>query len=215
MAPWKSSWPANVWIGTSVENGAWAQRRLPILSEIPAVVRFVSAEPLLESFSVADYSVDWLIAGGESGRGHRTLDPSHIRALRDDCQRNDVAFFFKQWGGRTPKQQGRELDALDNNVRLTAESRGLAITSFYLDMVAKGREMAPHTRYGKELPVEFERNWQGLGSLEMDDITPDVIQFFPQFGNQPVAIALSIWCEHAVDAFHRACSAYQLDYLLY
>ena len=110
MVPWGSNWPANVWIGTSVESEAWAKRRLPILSQIPAVVRFVSAEPLLESFSVANYSIDWLIAGGESGRGYRELDSNHVRMLRDDCQRHDVAFFFKQWGGRTPKQNGRELD---------------------------------------------------------------------------------------------------------
>lgn len=110
MAPWSSHWPANVWVGTSVENEAWAHRRLPILSQIPAAVRFVSAEPLLESFSLANYSVDWLIAGGESGREHRTLNPNHVRTMRDECELYNVAFFFKQWGGRTPKQQGRELD---------------------------------------------------------------------------------------------------------
>lgn len=105
--------------------------------------------------------------------------------------------------------------ALDQSVRISAESRGLAIASFYLDMGTKGRELAPTPTHGNTLPVDFERNWQGLGRLEMEDITPDVIEFFPQFGNQPVAIAISIWCEHAVDAFHRACSAYRLPYFLY
>lgn len=81
-----------------------------MLSEIPAVVRFVSAEPLLSDFSIKGFKVDWVIAGGESGIGFRTLQPEHVRSLRDQCQRHDVAFFFKQWGGRTPKIAGRELD---------------------------------------------------------------------------------------------------------
>lgn len=110
LAPWKDRWPHNVWVGTSVENEEWARRRLPVLSEVPAVVRFVSAEPLLGAFSLADYSVDWLITGGESGNGFRKLDIEHVRSLRDQCQARGTAFFFKQWGGRTPKVAGRELD---------------------------------------------------------------------------------------------------------
>lgn len=110
LAPWKNAWPHNVWIGTSVENEEWARRRLPVLSEVPAVVRFVSAEPLLEDFSLADYAIDWLIAGGESGKGFRELNPSHVRSLRDQCRTRSISFFFKQWGGRTPKSSGRALD---------------------------------------------------------------------------------------------------------
>ena len=52
----------------------------------------------------------WLIAGGESGPNHRPLDPEWVRELRDECREQGVAFFFKQWGGRTPKSNGRELD---------------------------------------------------------------------------------------------------------
>ncbi|WP_337587615.1 DUF5131 family protein [Actinopolymorpha alba] len=52
----------------------------------------------------------WLIAGGESGPNHRPLDPDWVRELRDACREQSVAFFFKQWGGRTPKSKGRELD---------------------------------------------------------------------------------------------------------
>lgn len=110
LAPWKDVWPHNVWVGTSVENEEWARRRLPILSEVPAVVRFVSAEPLLDGFDLADYKVDWLIAGGESGQGFRSLDADHVRHLRDQCTARGIPFFFKQWGGRTPKAGGRELD---------------------------------------------------------------------------------------------------------
>jgi protein gp37 len=110
MVPWGDRWPKNVWIGTSVENKEWAERRLPVISRIPAVVRFVSAEPLLGDFSLHDYPVDWVIAGGESGNGFRELNPAHARSLRDQCQALGKRFFFKQWGGRTPKANGRELD---------------------------------------------------------------------------------------------------------
>lgn len=110
LAPWQHAWPHNVWVGTSVEDNEWARRRLPILSEVPAVVRFISAEPLLGDISLAGYQVDWVIAGGESGHGCRSLAVEHVRSLRDQCQVRQIAFFFKQWGGRTPKARGRELD---------------------------------------------------------------------------------------------------------
>jgi len=110
MVPWGDRWPQNVWIGTSVENADWAANRLPVLSSIPAAVRFVSAEPLLEDFSLAGHNVDWVIAGGESGHGHRPLEADHVRSLRDQCNDLGVSFFFKQWGGSTPKKAGRVLD---------------------------------------------------------------------------------------------------------
>jgi len=110
MTPWGMQFPANVWIGTTVENRQYAEERLPTLSEIPAAVRFVSAEPLLEDFDLTDYRIDWLIAGGESGTNYRPVSPDHVRSLRDQCTTRNIAFFFKQWGGRFPKKNGRELD---------------------------------------------------------------------------------------------------------
>lgn len=81
------------------------------MRQVPAHVRFISAEPLLESLKDLDISeIQWLIAGGESGAGHRPCDPDWVRELRDKCQKEGTAFFFKQWGGRTPKQGGRLLD---------------------------------------------------------------------------------------------------------
>jgi protein gp37 len=105
-------WTSNIWIGVSVETmtQAW---RLDSLRDVPAAVRFVSAEPLLGSLAGIDLAgIDWLIAGGESGRSHRPVDAQWVRELRDQCARDDVAFFFKQWGGRTPKAQGRVLDGV-------------------------------------------------------------------------------------------------------
>jgi protein gp37 len=103
-------WPSNVWVGVSIENNRWA-RRADYLRRVPAAVRFVSAEPLLGS--VSDLKLDgiaWVIAGGESGPGQRTPKAEWFRDLRDRCQAQEVAFFFKQWGGRHPKSGGRELD---------------------------------------------------------------------------------------------------------
>jgi len=102
--------PPHIWIGVSVETLRY-QWRVDHLRQVPAHVRFISAEPLLSSLSALDLTdIHWLIAGGESGYGHRLCDPIWIRELRDLCQEREIAFFFKQWGGRTPKAQGRELD---------------------------------------------------------------------------------------------------------
>ncbi|GIG70534.1 DUF5131 family protein [Phytomonospora endophytica] len=103
-------WPANVWMGVSVEARRQTDR-LDDLKAVPAAVRFVSAEPLLEDLGQLDLTgVDWLIAGGESGPSARPVEASWLRSLRDQCQAVSVPFFFKQWGGQTPKANGRTLD---------------------------------------------------------------------------------------------------------
>ena len=103
-------WPANVWIGVSVEDLRVAHR-VDHLRRVPAAVRFLSCEPLLGSLDTLDLSdIDWVIAGGESGPNYRPMDMRWARGIRDSCQSQDVPFFFKQWGGRTPKTRGRELD---------------------------------------------------------------------------------------------------------
>lgn len=103
-------WPPNVWMGVSIEDARHADR-LDHLRTVPAVVRFVSAEPLIGPLQGIDLTgVDWLIAGGESGPRARPLAVEWLRHLRDSCIQAGVPFFFKQWGGRTPKAGGRELD---------------------------------------------------------------------------------------------------------
>lgn len=100
----------NVWLGTSIENDRWVGRA-DALRQTPAAVRFISAEPLLgplPSLDLAD--IDWLIVGGESGSDHRPIDERWVLELRDTAQDVGTAFFFKQWGGRTPKAGGRDLD---------------------------------------------------------------------------------------------------------
>lgn len=99
-----------VWLGVSIEADNWTARA-NALRQTPASVRFISAEPLLGPLPSLDLTdVDWLIAGGESGRGARATRPDWVRELRDRALDSGVAFFFKQWGGRTPKAGGRELD---------------------------------------------------------------------------------------------------------
>jgi protein gp37 len=103
-------WPPNVWMGVSIENRRFVHRA-DYLRQVPAAVRFISAEPLLGSLEDLDLSgVDWLIAGGESGPGHRPVHEEWLIELRDRCSQEKVAFFFKQWGGARPKSGGRLLD---------------------------------------------------------------------------------------------------------
>ncbi len=108
-------WPQNVWAGVSIENGRHVHRA-DYLRRVPAAVRFISAEPLLGELTGLNLAgIDWLIAGGESGHGHRPMKREWVEALRDQCQRDAVAFFFKQWGGRTSKIGGRLLEEREWN----------------------------------------------------------------------------------------------------
>jgi protein gp37 len=117
---WASTWldgeaPANVWIGTSVGTQKSADTRIPQLLEIPARVRFLSCEPLLEQINLGEHvckaphcahaSVDWVICGGESGSKARPMHPNWARSLRDQCAAGGVPFLFKQWGEWCPPMQ--------------------------------------------------------------------------------------------------------------
>lgn len=103
-------WPDHIWIGVSIESNEYAWRA-DLLRRVPAAVRFISAEPLLGPIDqVRLDGIHWLITGGESGPYHRPCDPEWVRNARDRCVSERVAYFHKQWGGRTPKSGGRELD---------------------------------------------------------------------------------------------------------
>jgi protein gp37 len=105
MLPWQT----NIWRGVSVEN----QRctfRIDHLRRTGAMVKFLSLEPLLGPLpSLHLEGIDWVIMGGESGPGARPMDPAWVLEIRDQCQRANVPFFFKQWGGTRKKKSGREL----------------------------------------------------------------------------------------------------------
>lgn len=103
-------WPANLWMGVSVENDRYTFR-IDHLRQVGAAVRFLSCEPLVGPLDDLELDgIHWVIAGGESGPHARPVDADWIRSIRDQCTDAGVAFFFKQWGGRTPKANGRELD---------------------------------------------------------------------------------------------------------
>ncbi len=103
-------WPQNVWMGVSIESQKYAFRA-NYLREVDASVRFVSAEPLIDSIDDLDLGgIHWLIAGGESGPNCRPMEPEWVESLFAQCRSAGVPFFFKQWGGRTPKSKGRTLN---------------------------------------------------------------------------------------------------------
>lgn len=102
--------PPNVWIGTSVEDQAAADDRIPPLAETPASVRFLSCEPLLGPIDDLDLTaIDWVIVGGESGPGARPMKREWVERIRKQCVAKRVPFFFKQWGGVRKKSNGRTL----------------------------------------------------------------------------------------------------------
>ena len=103
-------WPPHVWVGVSVELERYTWR-VDHLRQVPAQVRFISAEPLLGPLTGINLDgIHWVITGGESGPGARPCDPAWVRDLRDRCQSQGIAFFHKQWGGPARKASGRLLD---------------------------------------------------------------------------------------------------------
>jgi three-Cys-motif partner protein len=136
-------WPSHVWQGVSVENSqhTW---RIASLRKVPAAVRFLSIEPLLgpiEDLPLND--IGWVIVGGESGPHYRPIKRAWVRGIRDQCMAAGIPFFFKQWGGQTPKSRGRLLDGRMWN---EMPSRSSAVTSA-LPSLTKGasskRELMP------------------------------------------------------------------------
>ncbi len=99
----------NIWLGVSVENQNYVHR-IDFLRQVPATVRFLSCEPLLGSLNLDLTNIDWVIVGGESGQKHRLMKSEWAEDILEQCQKSEVAFFFKQVGGRTPKAGGRLLD---------------------------------------------------------------------------------------------------------
>jgi len=103
-------WMPHIWMGVSVENQDYAFR-IDQLRRTGALVKFLSLEPLLGPLPGLDLRhIDWVIVGGESGPRARPMDPAWVVEIRKQCQKANVPFFFKQWGGRNKKRAGRELE---------------------------------------------------------------------------------------------------------
>lgn len=119
----------NIWMGVSVENRN-SRSRIASLQNVPAAVRFLSAEPLLESLGELDLNgIHWVIVGGESGPGARPMNEEWVWEIKEQCDAAHVPFFFKQWGGVNKKKAGRHLDgriwdALPDAATATAQTVG-------------------------------------------------------------------------------------------
>jgi protein gp37 len=107
--------PPHMWFGVSVEN-AQATSRIVHLQKANAAIRFLSVEPLIGPVGKLDLAgIDWVIVGGESGPRARSMQTSWAVDVRNQCLKAKVAFFFKQWGGRSPKSGGRLLEGKEWN----------------------------------------------------------------------------------------------------
>ncbi len=152
-------WPNNIWMGVTVESDRYAFRA-DHLRDVPARVRFVSAEPLLGPLPSLDLTeIDWVIAGGESGRGARPMHPAWVRELRDRCQDTAVSFFFKQWGAWRPESRSTTFVATDGS-RLDRSAALAAVPGAPVAM----RRMAKHAA-GRRLDGRFWNQMPPLAHL--------------------------------------------------
>ena len=140
-AGWAGEWPENVWAGTTVESQEMVHERIPHLLGVPARVRFLSCEPLLESIDLTLvqagaygvnplHDIDWVIVGGESGPGARPFDLAWARQIRHQCNAGGSTFFFKQ-AGSNPLDGGAPLKLRDRKGGDLAElHEGLRVQQF-------------------------------------------------------------------------------------
>ncbi len=148
LAAWGEVWPANVWVGTTVELQKRADELLPHLSAIRAQVKFISAEPLLGSLSIERHlgsTVNWVITGGESGPNARPASPSWFRSLLEQCMRQKVPFHFKQWGDWAPENSAIVHPARRLRIAYSEDGTG---------MIRVGKKLAGRVLDGAE--------WDGL-----------------------------------------------------
>ena len=149
LTPWNANWPRNVWLGATVENQKWVEKRLPHLESIPANIRFLSCEPLLGEVDLRlwleNNLIHWVIAGGESGSNARPSNPDWFLSLRDQCNAHNTPFHFKQWGDWAPT------DAVAGNIL----PRSVSVDE---------RFPAKIGRYGKKTSGRMldGRTWDGL-----------------------------------------------------
>ena len=102
-------WTSNIWQGVTIESKKYVNR-ICHLRCIPAKTKFISFEPLIGDVGAIDLTgIDWAIVGGESGTKSRPIDQKWVLSIKDQCKKNEVLFYFKQWGGTNKKKTGREL----------------------------------------------------------------------------------------------------------
>jgi protein gp37 len=135
----------HIWWGVSVEDRRHGLPRLEHLRQAPAVVRFLSVEPLLEDLGKIDLTgIAWVIVGGESGAGARPMQVEWVRGIRDQCRQAGVAFFFKQWGGVRKKQAGRTLDGRTHDEAPPLSAHGVPSTPVRATALAEVEAAGPY-----------------------------------------------------------------------
>ena len=143
LTPWGDRWPDNIWLGTTVENQRFAQKRIRFLLEVPSRYRFLSCEPLLGPVDLSEWidELHWVIAGGESGGRARPTHPDWIRGLREQCVDAGVAFHFKQWGNWRPRESGAASTTDDpavSFVRMNKKDAGRTLDGRTWDELPRG-----------------------------------------------------------------------------
>lgn len=182
-----ADWPLpNVWLGVSVEDQATADERIPLLLRTPAVVRWISAEPLLGPVHVGLYlsrsnmpglrmmpgfrdslpGIDWVVAGGESGPKARPSHPDWFRSLRDQCKAAGVPFLFKQWGGmvaagRYAAERKNRRETYRQSAYLLRDSRRFL----------PGRRYVPLWKEGRRPPARRSAARRVSGSVKIPEPT--------------------------------------------
>lgn len=143
LTPWRNDWPTNVWAMTSIEDQDTAEERLPLLIQVPAVVRGLSVEPLLGKVNLEPWlnRVQWVIVGGESGPGARPMDIAWVRSIRDQCLNHGVPFFFKQWGEWSPSS-----DIIHKNkmIRTGKKASGRLLDNIYWNQLPRPTIYTPN-----------------------------------------------------------------------
>jgi protein gp37 len=128
----------HIWWGVSVENREHGLPRIEHLRSAPAAMRFLSVEPLIEDLGPVDLTgIDWVIVGGESGPGARPLEKDWVVSLRDQCRRQNIPFFFKQWGGVRKGKTGRHLDGQTYDQRPPQSTHPIASAATRKALVAE------------------------------------------------------------------------------
>jgi protein gp37 len=126
---------AHIWWGVSVEDQRYGCPRIVNLRNAPAVVRFLSIEPMLEDLGRIDLQdISWVIVGGESGPGARPIQREWVETIRRQCRALRIPFFFKQWGGAQKKRHGRELNGRTYNELPKREERPVASRATRLEL---------------------------------------------------------------------------------
>ncbi len=127
------NWTNNIWMGVSIENENYLNR-MNYLKRTKAKIKFISFEPLLGPLPKLNLGgIDWVIAGGESGPNSRAVKPEWIIDLKEQCLKQKIPFFFKQWGGKNKKKNGRLLngrtcDEMPELKSISASNRSVSLT---------------------------------------------------------------------------------------